>query len=230
MAIKRITEKRKEQVLQSYGGDGGDSNYVEQEVEYVTGWQSDVTGQFYEVDPKRAGSSGGGLFGMTGGAYINPSYDAEMQQAIKNQEWEFQLKQEREATEAAQAQQRAQWQAEQQATAAQFAREHEEARVALEEQAKAFEADRLARDAAKAEAERAKQEKLATEQKISGATVLGDMLRVNGVQKDLVATEDAQGLTGQDKQKLLGEQDETTAKQTFLERLLSGKVSGAPKT
>lgn len=237
MALKRVTEKRTGQ-RGVWEGSGGDVEMTQVGVEdytydWVTGWTSEETGQFYALAPE--GFEGFGGIEMNGRQAVSASYVQQREQVVKQLDWDYQLAREREQIEAQNAAQRAEWQSQLQAQADAFNQQQAEAQRQQAAQAAQFEAERAAREAERVAAEKAKQEKLAAEQKISNETMLGDMLRVANVKdNDLVAQEDKKVLGADDKQQLFapGQQDEeekTKAKQSLLERIMTSGVTGAPK-
>lgn len=235
MGLKTVTEKRTGQraVWAGNGENIYQSGTEDYQYDWVTGWTSEETGQFYALAPTGFEAYGGTEY--NGQQILNSSYVQQREQVVKQLDWDYQLQQERAQIEAQNAAQRAQWQAQLQAQADAFTQQQAELQRQAEAQAAQFEADRLAREAERVAAEKAKQEKLAAEQKISSETMLGDMLRVANVKdNDLVAQEDKKVLGADDKQQLFsaGQQDEeekTKAKQSLLERIMTSGVTGAPK-
>lgn len=235
MALKTVTEQRTGQRAVYEGS--GENMYVsgaqDYQYDWVTGWTSEETGQFYELAP--AGFEAYGGYEVNGRQALNASYVQQREQVVKQMDWDYQLAREREQIEAQNAAQRAEWQSQLQAQADAFTQQQAEAQRQQAAQAAQFEAERAAREAERVAAEKAKQEKLAAEQKISSETMLGDMLRVANVKdNDLVAQEDKKVLGADDKQQLFapGQQDEeekTKAKQSLLERIMTSGVTGAPK-
>lgn len=220
------------------GGEGGDIAQVgtqDYDYQYFTGW-TDQSGNFYSGgdDFTLVGLNYSAAQGVNNGQLENSPYFWQRQQVVQQEAWDRELTTERQRIEADQAAQRAQWQAQLQAQTDEFNRQTAEAQRAAEEQSRQFEADRVSREQAKVAAEKAKQEKLAGEARISAGTVLGDMQRVAAVKEnDLVAVEDKTALTADAKDKMFSatktEEEQQQVKQSFLEQIMSGGVTGAPK-
>ena len=235
MALTKVIEKRSEEVPRWVHGGGDAGSWFEGtevvEFDVMTGWQSEETGAFYELGPAPRAQG----FNYGARQAQNDDYTNQRFLVVQQEDWQEQMNRERVAAQERQAQERAVWQSQMHAQAEEFNRTRAELARQVEQQQAQFVAEREAREQAKVAAEQAKQQKLAVEAKISGATLLGDMQRTAGIKEnDLVASEDKRTLGVEDKDQLFSagqqdEQEQIKKKQSFLEQVMSSRVTGAPK-
>lgn len=234
MALSRVLERRTDRTMQMVDGESWYMDWVERDYDHLTGWKSDVTGEFYAADEGQMAPQS--VYGLAGNRNEQYVYTTENQLQLK--EVEFTNARETARIQADYQAQRDQWAAQETQVRATAAAEQLAAEQAVRDQQAAFDAATTAREAA-AEAARVKAEELkaatlAGEQRINSKTLLETMERISSVRdNDIVAAEDKKVLGAEDKAQLFsaGQQDEEEkkkAKSTILERILGSSPAGTP--
>jgi len=221
MAITRkFTTKKSTRPVYSGGMDSYQTGEQEYEYQEFNGWQSDVTGEFYAVDPAAVFKD------FNGNDNLNGAYGTQVEQALKQKETDFIQTKETARLNAEYEQQRqAMRQAEEQQRA-QFAAEVAAQEKAAADQKAQYESEAKSRELARQAAEEKKQRELGEQREISGKSALEDVERVAQGKDDLVATEDKKVLSADDKAQLFNadaETEEKKKKQSFLETILGKK-------